>query len=74
MKSVLQKIRIEAFKDSAVHKRGISDMIHEWRAHNLLYTLGIKRSRTGTVDLDLKEPTWRKIAYYVLSPFYLHFS
>jgi len=31
-------------------------MIIEWRAHNMLYALHIKRNRTRTVDLDINEP------------------
>ena len=60
-------------KKAAIHKRGIWSMTHEWRAHNLLYSLGIKRDRTKDVDLDVNQPWYIKVAYSVLSIFYPHF-
>lgn len=73
MKVIINKIRAEVPEDMAVHTRSMFGMINEWRAHNLLYTLGIKKDRTGTVDLDTNEPWYRKVGYAILSPFYLHF-
>lgn len=55
----------------AINRRTIVDMIIEWRAHNLLYALHIKRDRTITVDLDINEPWYRKIGYIILSALYL---
>jgi hypothetical protein len=46
-------------------------MIIEWRAHNMLYALHIKRNRTRTVDLDINEPWYRKVGYLILSTLYL---
>ena len=46
-------------------------MICEWRAHNLLWSLGIKRERTKTVDLELKVKWYYKIGYFILSFCYL---
>lgn len=41
----------------------------EWKAHNLLYRLGIARSRTKDCDIDQNEPKWRKAIYAILSIF-----
>ena len=74
MQDLLYLIRGEIKdKKAAIHKRGIWSMTHEWRAHNLLYSLGIKRDRTKDVDLDINQPWYIKVAYSVLSIFYPHF-
>lgn len=73
MLSILHKIQEEADENSAVNKRGICGMIHEWRTHNLLYSLNIQKDRTRSVDLNLNQPWYVKVAYSLLSPFYLHF-
>ena len=74
MQDLLYLIRGEIKdKKAAIHKRGIWSMTHEWRAHNLLYSLGIKRDRTKDVDLDVNQPWYIKVAYSVLSIFYPHF-
>jgi hypothetical protein len=41
----------------------------EWKAHNLLYRLGIARTRTGTCDIDQNEAMWRRAIYAILSIF-----
>ena len=49
--------------------RSLRSLTDEWEAHNLLYSLGIARGRTESVDLD--EARWHtEIAYYVLASFY----
>jgi len=60
-----------AFHRFAINKRTTAGMIIEWRAHNMLYALHIKRPRTRTVDLDINEPWYRKIGYMILSTLYL---
>ena len=39
----------------------------EWKAHNILYRLGIMRKRTGTVDISQKESKLRRFGYAILS-------
>lgn len=74
MQDLLYAVRGEVSdKKAAIYKRGIWSMIHEWRAHNLLYSLGIKRDRTKDVDLNVNQPWYIKVAYSVLSIFYPHF-
>lgn len=74
MKGVLWLIRSEIEDNNmAIHKRGIWSMIHEWRVHNLLYSLGIEKNRTMSVDLETNQHWYLRLAYKVLSLFYLHF-
>ena len=70
MVNVLKKIRNTCDDSYAIHKRSIFGMVNEWRVHNLLYFLHIKRRRTGTVDLNVNQSIWVKIAYTLLSVFY----
>lgn len=59
------------YKEYAIHVRTMFGMICEWRAHNLLWSLGIKRERTKHVDLELKVKWYYKIGYFILSCCYL---
>ena len=70
MVNVLKKIRNTCDNSYAIHKRSIFGMVNEWRVHNLLYFLHIKRRRIGTVDLNINQSIWAKIAYTLLSVFY----
>lgn len=70
MVNVLKKIRNTCDNSYAIHKRSVFGMVNEWRVHNLLYFLHIKRRRTGTVDLNINQSIWAKIAYTLLSVFY----
>lgn len=38
----------------------------EWACHNFLYKLGIQRSRTGDVDLDIKDKY--RVMYFIMGP------
>lgn len=58
----------------AGYKRTLSSMRREWEAHNLLYRLGIFKTRTGSTDLDNKESFIRKTGYAVLSFIYRLFN
>ena len=59
------------YKYYAIHVRTMFGMICEWRAHNLLYSLGIKRTSTKHVDLELHPKWYYKIGYFILSCCYL---
>jgi hypothetical protein len=76
MEDIINRSREEvnkspAFNTFAINKRTTAGMIIEWRAHNMLYALHIKRNRTRTVDLDINEPWYRKVGYLILSTLYL---
>lgn len=57
----------------AIRQRTMAGMIIEWRAHNLLYALGILRDMTGSVDLNSDVKPLCKIGYFVLSMLYFRF-
>ena len=51
-------------------KRSVNSYVREWRAHNLLYKWKIKVSSTKDSDLNVNEPRWRRVGYFVLSILY----
>lgn len=67
----ISKGRYKRYKECAIHVRTMFSMICEWRAHNLLYSLGIKRASTKHVDLELHPKWYYKIGYFILSCCYL---
>lgn len=73
MESILYKIRTNASDKYAISKRSIPSMIREWRVHNLLYSIGLFKSRTRDVDLNIGNPWYIKALYFILSPLYLNF-
>lgn len=68
MKKILKEIKELHYCLS--FKRSTFSLINEWRAHNFLYNLHIKRSSTKDVDLNYNESSIRKIGYTILSLFY----
>ena len=50
--------------------RTISDMVDEWRVHNMLYTLHLWRKRTRTVDIERDQNKILKFLYRFLSKLY----
>lgn len=42
---------------------------NEWKAHNLLYRLDLRRDQTGHVYINENEPKWRRAIYALLSIF-----
>lgn len=67
----ISKRRHRRYKEYAIHVRTMFGMICEWRSHNLLYSLGIKRASTKHVDLELHPKWYYKIGYFILSCCYL---
>ena len=55
---------------AAGYTRTKESLIREWKAHNLLYTLGVAQAQTKSVDLDQKEPWYRLLGYFILSLVY----
>lgn len=43
-----------------------NNLIAEWRTHGRLFKFGLWKSHTKDVDLDAKEPWWRKILYAII--------
>lgn len=73
MKEFLHRVRIAVPRDYSIKRRSISSLIREWRTHNLLYSLGFFKKRTGSVDLNLRQPFHIKALYFIISPFYFNF-
>lgn len=72
IKNILNYIRtLDGYKklQSCGYTRTPNSEYREWRGHNTLYRLGIRRNRTGSVDIDQNEPMWRRLIYAVLSIF-----
>jgi hypothetical protein len=65
--------RIKSFgeQNGYTYSRSAQSWINEWRAHNLLFKLGVEPSRTRDVDLNEDETTIRKIGYFLLSLLYI---
>jgi len=73
------KILLGIKEDAILHKnikyrRTIESWIREWKAHNLLYNIGFKKDRTGSVDLNEGENIFRLLGYNILSFIYDIFS
>lgn len=51
------------------YSRTLQSEYREWKAHNLLYRLGICRERTGSVDINQNESKLHRLCYLVLSIF-----
>ena len=50
-----------------VYKRSNDSWRSEWIAHNVLYNMGIQRSRTSEVDLNEDETKFRRFCYSVIA-------
>ena len=47
-------------------ERTTKSLCREWAAHNLAYSLGVKRSKTKDVDLEYPQKVLAKIFYAVV--------
>jgi hypothetical protein len=69
MEDVLQNIQINALPDSIVNKLPMETMINEWKAHNLIYELGMFIERTAHVDIT-DNPWYIRCIYYIAAKIY----
>ena len=69
MMPILQAIRKTVATEGYLYSRSYESWETEWRAHNVLYDLGIARERTGSVDLNEDESKFRLFCYKILSVF-----
>lgn len=53
----------------AGYTRTLESEYREWKGHNTLHRIGVLRKNTGSVDIDQKEPKWRRLIYAILSIF-----
>lgn len=47
-------------------KRSDRNIIREWAAHNLAYSLGIRREKTTDCDLNYEPKWYENLAYWVV--------
>lgn len=47
-------------------KRSIGSLRREWAAHNLAYSLNIRRDKTTDVDFDYEPKWYHNFAYWVV--------
>lgn len=73
MKNILNIIKKSYDETFAINKISMFNMINEWRTHNLLYSLGIFKNRTKTVDINSDKPKYTYVLYAICSFFYFHF-
>lgn len=54
---------------SFVYTRNNESWLNEWHAHNVLYSLGIEKERTGSVDLSEHEKKWHRLVFWFIALF-----
>ena len=47
-------------------QRTIGSLRREWGAHNLAYSLGIKRNKAADVDLNFEQEWYEKLGYFIV--------
>ena len=70
MLKLLKLIRIAAYNRGIVYQRENNSWLREWKAHNVLYKLNIKRDSTKSVDINEGESKGRRFGYFLLSLLY----
>jgi len=60
---------ITAACPTAFKTRTIKSVLREWRAHNILYRMHIKRKSTMHTDIEAKQKLKYKIGYLLISIF-----
>ena len=61
----LQKIRCSR-PSSPLWGRQTRSLLREWAAHNLAYSLGIRREKTADCDLNYVQPWYLNVLYAVV--------
>ena len=70
MKTILWIVRNASSNRGIFYTRNSKSWLREWKAHNILYKMGIFKKRTISVDLDENESWFRRVGYFFLSLFY----
>lgn len=75
MKEIIRLCRAKGsiYPQLAIQYRSMAGMVIEWRAHNLLYALGIRCRRSRSVSFDYPRKWYAKIGYFALSCVYLRY-
>ena len=69
MKRILMLIRCASFNRGIFYSQKEKSWIRKWKAHNILYKLGIKKVSTQHTNLYENESKLRKFGYFILSLF-----
>ena len=64
-----QAILNEIFSHVADFPRSYQSALREWKAHNVLYKLHIKRKSTAHTDIEAKPKWFYRVGYFILSLF-----
>ena len=67
MRTILTIIRARAEKQGFHYNRSLASWVNEWTSHNLLYTRGVAKERTGSVDLNEDVSRFMRFCYWFLS-------
>lgn len=68
MNDILNSLREEYPDNSVLIQRKNPSLIREWKGHNFLYKLGVFRSHTMDVDLDLESANmFYTVGYWFLA-------
>lgn len=54
------------FPEFGEHRK-MTDLVDEWRAHNILYRWGIEPKRTCSVDLEARQDIFHHVGYWLVS-------
>lgn len=68
--SWVQCIKSAGEQNGYTYSRSVQSWINEWKAHNLLFKLGVAPARTRDVDLNEDETMLRRVGYFLLSLLY----
>lgn len=63
-------IREEAKRFNIEYKRTNISWLREWKAHNVMYKMGLFKKSTANTDLNENESWFRRLVYWFLSLFY----
>ena len=69
--SWVQRVKSFGEQNGYTYSRSVQSWIREWKAHNLLFKLGIEPARTRDVDLNEDETIIRRVGYFLLSLLYI---
>ena len=59
--------KIISYYPEILNKRSFKSMLKEWRAHNILYRLGLFKKQTKHTDLEFNQNLIHKIIYFLIS-------
>ena len=67
MEKLLSQVEYASFNRGIFYSRNLKSWIQEWKAHNVLYNLGIIKKKN--TNLNEKISTFNKVKYFILSLF-----